>query len=41
MGKNEIKLNKKMRMWNKYKNLVYVCAGVVAAVVVCMTLELW
>lgn len=36
MGKNEIKLNKKMRMWNKYKNLVYVCAGVVAAVVVCI-----
>ena len=36
MGKNEIKLNKKMRMWNKYKNLVYVCVGVVAAVVVCI-----
>ena len=36
MGKNEIKLNKKMRMWNKYKNLVYVCVGVVAVVVVCI-----
>lgn len=36
MGKNEIKLNKKMRTWNKYKNLVYVCVGVVAAVVVCI-----
>ncbi len=33
--KSEIKLNKRMRKWNKYKKLCYTCAGIVVAVVIC------
>ena len=27
-SRNGIKLNRKMRMWNKYKNLCFICVGV-------------
>ncbi len=35
-SRNGIKLNRKMRMWNKYKKLCYVCVGAAAAVVICI-----
>lgn len=33
-SRNGIKLNRKMRMWNKYKNLCFICVGAAAAVVI-------
>ncbi len=35
-SRNGIKLNRKMRMWNKYKNLCFICVGAAAAVVICI-----
>ena len=35
-SRNGIKLNRKMRMWNKYKNLCFIFVGAAAAVVICI-----
>ncbi len=35
-GKPEIKLNRKMRMWHKYRNYCFMAAGVLAVLIICI-----